>query len=149
MTTTQRPHPPPHLSSCHMGCLARGPTGRALPSKSTRAQADEWLQWTQETTVTALTLIKCAMQPWLRTWKGSYQNFSLDQSVWLVIGRCFTNWDELLSLSCSMGGRTTMQLALTSNLPLDKVVVVDVSPVNQVSLLSEHLVIFRKSRNLT
>merc|ERR1712113_257493 len=31
----------------------------------------------------------------------------------------------------SMGGRTTMQLALTSNLPLDKVVVVDVSPVNQ------------------
>ena len=31
-----------------------------------------------------------------------------------------------------MGGRTTMQLALTSNLPLDKVVVVDVSPVNQV-----------------
>lgn len=35
-----------------------------------------------------------------------------------------------------------MQLALTSNLPLDKVVVVDVSPVNQVSLLSEHLVIF-------
>ena len=41
-----------------------------------------------------------------------------------------------------MGGRTTMQLALTSNLPLDKVVVVDVSPANQVSLLSEHLIVF-------
>ena len=33
-----------------------------------------------------------------------------------------------------MGGRTTMQLALNSNLPLDKVVVVDVSPVNQVAI---------------
>ena len=35
-----------------------------------------------------------------------------------------------------------MQLALTSNLPLDKVVVVDMSPVNQASLLREHLIIF-------
>ena len=136
MTTTPRQHPPPRLFSYHMGCLAPGPTGPALPSKSTRGQAEELWQWMQETMVTVLTLIKCAMQAWQRTWKDSYQNFSLVPSVWLVTGRFFAPrmiWNKLLSVSSSMGGRTTMQLALTSNLPLDKVVVVDVSPVNQVS----------------
>ena len=66
-TTTPTQLPPPRPSSSHMGCLVQGPTGQALRSKSTRAQADEWLQWMQETMVTALTLSKCAIQAWQRT----------------------------------------------------------------------------------
>ena len=56
----------------------------------------------------------------------------------------------LICLFRSMGGRTTMQLALSSNLPLDKVVVVDVSPVNQVGVGDQVICnIFWHSRTLT